>query len=141
MKHYHVNILFGFFNLFLLSLLIFQSCVLDKEETYDKVLRSAIDSLEVNILSSDSLVFSDIEELENLKIKVGEIHDVIPYYMMKATQDNDTKSCYKVYELCKNVPYKREKMRLIGIDYLKKGALLQDSICENELNKIMRYED
>lgn len=127
-------------NLFILSLLIFQSCVFCKEETYDKVLHSTIDSLEVKILSSDSLVFSDIEELEELKIKVGEEYDVIPYYIMKAIQDNDAQSCYKVYELCKDVPYKREKMRLIGLEYLKKGVMFQDSTCRNELSKIMEYE-
>lgn len=127
--------------LVILSLVVFQSCVFTKEETFDTALHSAIDSLEVKILSSESLVFSEIEELENLKIKVGEAHDVIPYYMLKATQDNDAKSCYKVYELCKDVPYKREEMRLLGINFLKKGVLLQDSICKNELNKIMGYED
>ena len=127
--------------LVILSSLIFQSCVFSKEESFDSALLNAIDSLEVKILSSDSLVFSDIKKLEDLKMKVGEIHDVIPYYMLKATQDNDTQSCYKVYELSKDVPYKREKMILLGIDYLKKGALLQDSICKNELNKIMGYED
>jgi len=127
--------------LVILSSLIFQNCVFSKEESFDTALLNAIDSLEVKILSSDSLVFSDIKNLEDLKMKVGEIHDVIPYYMLKATQDNDTQSCYKVYELSKDVPYKREKMILLGIDYLKKGALLQDSICKNELNKIMGYED
>lgn len=127
--------------LVILSLLIFQSCIFSKEEAFDMALHSAIDSLEVKILSSDSLVFSDIEKLENLKNKVGEAQDVIPYYMLKATQDNDAKSCYKVYELCKDVPYKREEMILLGVDFLKKGALLQDSICKNELNKIMGYED
>lgn len=127
--------------LVILSLLIFQSCVFTKEETFDTALHSAIDSLEVKILSSDSLVFSDIEKLENLKIKVGEVQDMIPYYVLKATQDNDAKSCYKVYELCKDVPYEREEMMLLGVDFLKKGALLQDSICKNEFNKIMGYED
>ncbi len=125
----------------ILSSLIFQSCVFSKEESFDTALNSVIDSLEVKILSSDSLVFSDIKNLENLKMKAGEVHDVIPYYMLKATQDNDAQSCYKVYELSKDVPYKREKMILLGIDYLKKGALLQDSICKNKLNKIMGYED
>lgn len=121
--------------------LFLQSCVFHNEHNYDKALHNAIDSLELKMLSSEKLDFQDIETFEHLKTSLGKRYDAIPYYILKAENDNDTKSCYKVYELSKDVPYKQKQMQLLGIKYLKRGAMLQDSACINELNRIVYDEE
>lgn len=119
---------------FLIVLFTFQCCVFKEDTIYNDSLYEAIDSLEIEMLLADSIELNDIEQYEINNELLGTAYNAIPYYMLRAKQDS--KSCYKVYELSKNVPYKSTAIQHLGIKFLQKGAMMQDSVCINELNRI-----